>query len=46
VDNVEVVLELARRPRSLADPHQLHPVVVNLVSNAHHAMRGTALPAA
>jgi PAS domain S-box-containing protein len=40
VDNVEVVLDLELgQPALWADPHQLHQVVVNLVSNAHHAMR-------
>ena len=43
VENVEVVLDLAGDLPSLwADPHQLHQVVVNFVSNAHHAMRRTA----
>jgi len=42
VDNVEVSLDLADDlPALWADPHQLHQVVVNLVSNAHHAMRET-----
>ncbi len=45
VENVEVVLDLAQDLPSLwADPHQLHQVVVNLVSNAHHAMRETPPP--
>src|SRR5262249_16955539 len=40
VDNVEVTWELAPDLPSLwADPHQLHQVVVNLISNAHQAMR-------
>ncbi|HUP37405.1 MAG TPA: PAS domain S-box protein [Candidatus Limnocylindria bacterium] len=43
VDNVEVRLELADDlPTLWADPHQLHQVVVNLITNAHHAMHGTA----
>ncbi len=41
VDNVEVRLELAEDlPTLWADPHQLHQVVVNLVTNAHQAMHG------
>jgi two-component system NtrC family sensor kinase len=40
VDDVEVVRELAEPlPVLWADGHQLHQVVVNLVSNAHHALR-------
>ncbi len=42
VDNVEVRLELADDlPTLWADPHQLHQVVVNLITNAHQAMHGT-----
>jgi signal transduction histidine kinase/CheY-like chemotaxis protein len=45
VDTVEVQLALADDLPSLwADPHQLHQVVVDLISNAHQAMRETALP--
>jgi signal transduction histidine kinase len=45
VDNVEVKLELAEDlPILWADPHQLHQVVVNLVTNAHYAMRGNPPP--
>jgi PAS domain S-box-containing protein len=41
VDNVEVRLDLADDlPALWADPHQLHQVVVNLITNAHHAMHG------
>ena len=41
VDNVEVRLELAEDlPTLWADPHQLHQVVVNLITNAHQAMHG------
>ncbi len=40
VDNVEVVSNLAGDlPILWADPHQLQQVLVNLVTNAHHAMR-------
>ncbi|HEX9820918.1 MAG TPA: response regulator [Methylomirabilota bacterium] len=39
-DNVEVVVDLAKDiPVLWADAHQLHQVLVNLVGNAHHAMR-------
>ena len=45
VDNVEVQLELAEDlPTLWADPHQLHQVVVNLITNAHQAMHGSAAP--
>ena len=44
-DNVEIRWDLAPDlPQINADPHQLHQVVVNLVANAHHAMRGTPGP--
>jgi signal transduction histidine kinase/ActR/RegA family two-component response regulator len=47
VDNVEVVMNLAGDLTALwADPHQLHQVVVNLLTNAHHAMREVATPRA
>lgn len=40
VDSVEVMFALAPGvPMLRADPHQLHQVVVNLVANAHQAMR-------
>jgi CheY-like chemotaxis protein len=42
VDGVELRLELAGDQHELqADVHQLQQVVINLVSNAHHAVRGT-----
>jgi two-component system NtrC family sensor kinase len=45
VDDVEVSLGLAPDlPPLWADPHQLHQVLVNLVSNAHHALRGVPAP--
>lgn len=45
VESVEVILDLATDLPSLwADPHQLHQVMVNLISNAHHAMRQTSPP--
>jgi len=45
VDNVEVQLDLTEAlPVLWADPHQLHQVVVNLVSNAHDAMCQIAGP--
>jgi PAS domain S-box-containing protein len=43
VDSVEVGWELAAEiPVLWADAHQLHQVVVNLVANAHQAMREVA----
>ncbi|MBI2202804.1 MAG: response regulator [Candidatus Rokubacteria bacterium] len=45
IDDVEVTLDLAQDlPTLWADPHQLHQVAVNLVTNAHHAMRETPPP--
>ncbi|MBI4240403.1 MAG: GAF domain-containing protein [Candidatus Rokubacteria bacterium] len=45
VDNVELTLELAEDlPTLWADPHQLHQVLVNLMTNAHHAMRESPPP--
>jgi len=44
-DSVEVRQSLATPlPRLWADPHQLHQVLVNLIANAHYAMRRTPLP--
>jgi two-component system NtrC family sensor kinase len=43
VDNVDVVTELAETlPALSADGHQLQQVLVNLVTNAHQAMRGVS----
>ncbi|PYM84798.1 MAG: hypothetical protein DME13_11925 [Candidatus Rokuibacteriota bacterium] len=40
VDGVEVTVDLAPDlPVLWVDPHQLHQVLVNLVANAHHALR-------
>jgi signal transduction histidine kinase len=45
VDDVEVWLELAPSvPVLWADPHQLHQVLVNLITNAHQAMRQAPPP--
>jgi signal transduction histidine kinase len=45
VDAVEVVLELASLlPPIWADPNGLHQILVNLATNAHHAMRGAPAP--
>ncbi|MBI4242392.1 MAG: GAF domain-containing protein, partial [Candidatus Rokubacteria bacterium] len=45
LDGVEVKLDLAPDlPVLWADPHQLHQVVVTLISNAHQAMRETPPP--
>lgn len=47
VDDVEVRFDLALDlPPLLADPHQLHQVVVNLATNAHYAMRRMPAPRA
>jgi signal transduction histidine kinase len=44
-DGIEVAVDLAKSlPRLWADPHQLHQVLVNLVANAHHAMRRSPQP--
>jgi two-component system NtrC family sensor kinase len=45
VDTITVDWQLAPDlPLLWADPHQLHQVVVNLVTNAHHALREVPLP--
>lgn len=45
VDNVELSLQLDDElPLLQADPHQLHQVLVNLVTNAHEALRDVSSP--
>jgi CheY-like chemotaxis protein len=45
VDDVQLELRLFRElPGLWADPHQLHQVIVNLATNAHHALRTTPRP--
>jgi len=45
LDAVEVVINLAADlPLLWADPHQLQQLVVNLATNAHHAMRASPSP--
>ncbi len=45
MENVEVAFDFADPlPEIWADPHQLHQVIVNLVTNAHHAMRQAPSP--
>ena len=45
VDDVTVTLDLADNlPLFWADPHQLQQVLVNLITNAHHAVRETPAP--
>jgi len=40
VDNVEVALQLYRPlPRTMADQYQLQQLFLNLINNAHHAMK-------
>jgi signal transduction histidine kinase len=44
-DSVDVVVDVsANLPVLWADPHQLHQVLVNLMGNAHHAMRRQERP--
>jgi two-component system NtrC family sensor kinase len=44
-DGISVERDLADDlPMLWADPHQLHHVVANLLTNAHHALRQTAPP--
>ena len=45
VDNVEITLNFdPKLPPIWADPDQLHQVMVNLITNAHQAMRGSTSP--
>lgn len=45
VDGVSVTLDLARSlPALSADAHQLHQVLINLITNAHYALRGGPEP--
>jgi signal transduction histidine kinase/ActR/RegA family two-component response regulator len=45
VDTITVDWQLAPNlPLLWADPHQLHQVIVNLVTNAHHALREVPAP--
>jgi signal transduction histidine kinase/CheY-like chemotaxis protein len=45
VDSVELRLQLSPAvPRMWADPHQLQQVVINLLTNAHQAVRHTPPP--
>jgi nitrogen fixation negative regulator NifL len=45
VDTVSVSVDLPDDlPAVWADPHQLHQVLLNLITNAHHAVRGSAGP--
>jgi signal transduction histidine kinase/CheY-like chemotaxis protein len=39
IDDVEIILRLSDGPALWADPHQLEQVVVNLLTNAHQAVR-------
>jgi signal transduction histidine kinase/CheY-like chemotaxis protein len=43
IDNVEVVRRLAPDlPQLWADPHQIQQVIVNVLTNAHQALRGVS----
>jgi CheY-like chemotaxis protein len=43
VDNIDLQLELSEpAPLVFADPHQLQQVIINLVTNAHDALRARA----
>jgi CheY-like chemotaxis protein len=45
VDDVEITRDLADDlPPLWADRHQLHQVLVNLITNAHHALRDSSAP--
>jgi two-component system NtrC family sensor kinase len=45
VDTITIDWQLAPDlPLLWADPHQLHQVIVNLVTNAHHALREVSQP--
>ena len=44
-EGVEVTVDAAAElPKVVADPHQLHQVLVNLIANAQHAMRRQPRP--
>ena len=44
-EEIEVAIDVEPGlPRFIADPHQLHQVLVNLLANAQHAMRRQARP--
>ena len=45
MDNIEVSVDLPDNlPTLSADPHQLHQVLMNLITNAHQAMRHSPQP--
>jgi signal transduction histidine kinase len=45
IDNIEVALQLGPELPTLgANPHQVHQVVVNLITNAHQALREVPPP--
>jgi len=39
--NIEIRLEMNECPAVMADPTQLHQIIMNLLINAYHAMEGT-----